>query len=100
MTDKTDYAPVFLCEDCTHAAHGSLIEWETDAVPLAKFGETVDLTADYCSDHYVTETKPCENCDGHYGENDDDGYHTFATFACDGCESGLAGARFRFALWV
>jgi hypothetical protein len=97
MTDKTDHTPVFLCEDCTHAAHGTDIEWETDATPLAKFGETVDLTSDYCPDHYADD-KPCYNCEGRY--TDDDGCHTFATFDCDGCESDLAGARYRFALWA
>jgi hypothetical protein len=95
-----DYINVMLCEDCTHAAYGSDVEPPIDTVPLSKIaGEARDLTANYCSDHYTGEDKPCGECDGQYGPEDDDGKHEFATFDCDGCESGLAGARYRFALW-
>ena len=94
-----NYVSLFLCEDCTHAAYGSDVEPPADTVPLSKLGDSFDVTADYCADHYATEDKQCVNCEGQYGPEDDDGKHEFATFDCDGCESKLAGARYRFSLW-
>ena len=92
------YVSVFLCEDCAHAAHGSDIEPPTDSTPLSKFGDKADLTADYCSDHYVLDGNYCTNCDNAYGDGDD-GHHEFSTADCAGCETKLAGGRYRFALW-
>jgi hypothetical protein len=102
MTDKTDYTSVHLCVDCMYAAEGvdeDLVD-PPKVTPLSKFGETADLSADYCEDHVAGIDEECPNCEGKYGEDDDEGHFNFATFDCDGCESGLAGERFRYALWA
>lgn len=97
-TSEKNYVNVLLCEDCAHAAHGSDFESSSKHTPLSKLGESPDLTANYCSDHYVLDGNYCTNCDNAYGDGDD-GYYEFDTYNCDGCRSTLAGSRYRFALW-
>lgn len=98
-TDET--ITVWLCEDCVLAANGydaHEIGYEPDSEPLAKLDGYLVLR-DYCPDHYWRNSDtPCENCDGEYNADEDDGREDFSTRDCSGCNTRLAGGRYRHVL--
>jgi ribosomal protein L37AE/L43A len=114
-----EYSDVWVCTDCYFAHHygarlgpdGLWYAGDTDTPcdrePLTRLddGEISDNT---CADHSVEEiydddgdrtgdTTACEQCSQTGYE---DGIDGFSSRWCDGCNTHLAGSRYRLAYWV
>lgn len=97
MTKKTHHVTVWLCEDCTMAAHELSGEVDPDHVPdrepLSHIAPGDTLTPGLHRDQHqcgVREFLAME-CDCERVE--------FSKDPCDGCGSPLAGRREGFTLW-
>lgn len=103
----SDYATAWVCEDCYFAHHYGFTEHEgeffagesdiaSDREPLALL-DGCELADNTCSNHDGTDDSDCSHCDQ---DGYEDGIDTFSMSACDGCGSGLGGARYRLAVFV
>lgn len=72
--------PVWVCVDCYYEHHGIAEEKRQDGRSLFDRWADEQLT-----DHTNSETG--------------DGIHEFSKASCDGCESPLAGSRYRLNHW-